>query len=484
MQPIMNEDLDTLWIQKYEPKTMEDLTINKPVIIRIKKWLETFASRSDNSNSIMIFGPHGCGKNISLKILLKTMNYDVKLLSSSNVKNKKTINDIIQSYERRKKMANLFDEIRRNLALIIDDTETINLTNEKNSLLELCKFNNEVRMVPIIFVANGQKGKLITNIQKICDTYEFLQPTKDDMIRIITKIVINENIKFDENKDKVMDIIIENSQYDIRRLIFLLQDLHLTFNGEKTNKIITLDLLQRYLNSFQRKDVDVSLFDATKILLNNYRSINHCLALYEMNKVTLPLTIHQNYYNAMFAKTRLLAMDKQDPAKLLLGQLDICRKITDSASIGDVIETSIYIDQVWTNQNIHGLHTIVDVSYTINSIIDRLITNENPATRKLIKTGPYNIDHSLDLHKTSLKNINKKQILHLKTFMPSKGLTDILYINKIIYDLIKNDKYKEAYELCKEYGIDIKTVEVIIKIDKTNQKLVIKPKNKKLYADA
>ena len=40
---------------------------------------------------------------------------------------------------------------------------------------------------------------------------------------------------------------------------------------------------------------------------------------------------------------------------------------------------------------------------------------------------------------------------------------------------------KEAYQLCKDYPIDIKHLEIIIKIDKTNNKLIMTPKTKKLF---
>ena len=124
---IMASNLVNLsWVQKYEPKTCEDLTINLDAISKIKLWLQTFANKTKTAdqtansypNTLMVSGPHGSGKNISLKILLNSLNYEVVLLSSSDVKNKKTIDDIIQSYERRKDMTNLFNEMKKKLALL------------------------------------------------------------------------------------------------------------------------------------------------------------------------------------------------------------------------------------------------------------------------------------------------------------------------------------------------------------------------------
>ena len=470
-------DCDKLWIDKYEPTTMNDLIVNKNIIANIKKWIEKFGTDDNIFSSMLLCGNPGSGKNVSLKILFKSLNYDIKILSACNIKNKKIIQDLINSHDKKYNLSNQTID-KKKLALIIEDTDVISLGGEKECLLELCKSNNKDRLLPIIFIANNQRSKLITNIQKICIFYDFLQPTKDDLVTIINKITKAEKITI--SCAKVYDMIIHYTQYDIRRLIFLLQDIYMTF---KTSKeiVLNVEMLQRYLNNFQKKDVDIALFDATRLLLNEYKSINNCMLLYETNKVILPLTIHQNYHCCMFARTKYLNLNKQNPTKLLMNQLDICRRISDSSSIGDVIETNIYTDQNWVNRGIHGFYTVCDSSYTLNSIINSCITTETPHTLKSIKNPDYTIEHSMDLHKTSLKNINKKQIAIFKAAMPLKTFDEILYINKIMYDLSYNEKYEEAFELCKGYSIDMKLFEIITKIDKTYAKLAIKiKKNKKL----
>ena len=70
-------------------------------------------------------------------------------------------------------------------------------------------------------------------------------------------------------------------------------------------------------------------------------------------------------------------------------------KISDSISRGDNIETSIYTDQNWYLQNIHGFYSCLNTSYWINKFNDKDIDQGS-------------IKFSSDLNKTSLKNINKK----------------------------------------------------------------------------
>ena len=92
--------------------------------------------------------------------------------------------------------------------------------------------------------------------------------------------------------------------------------------------------------------------------------------------------------------------------------------ITDSISRGDNIETSIYTDQNWYLQNIHGFYTCLNTSYWINK------------NNQKYKIPISSIKFSSDLNKTSLKNINRKNIINLLKILPNKSIYDILILNK------------------------------------------------------
>ena len=470
-----------LWTEKYQPKNIKDLIINIDKIKHIKSWLENFKNQNQ-PGTIIVSGNHGIGKNASLNILLSELNFTVKTLSSNNIKNKKTISEVINSCHQKQNifhvLTNSTSHNNTKFALIIDDTETITLTSEKDSLLELCKNNDKNKIMPIIFISNNQHSKLISDIKKSCIEYEFLNPTNNELLIIFNKIIKNE--KMNISNVKVINTIIKYAQSDIRNLIFILNDIYLTYGLEE----ITVEKLQNYLNYSKKKDIDIGLYEASKEILDSYKSINSCMDLYETEKVLLPLMIYENYYKSMFAR-----VPPTNKNNVLLKQLDISRRVCDSISKGDVIETNIYTDQNWNNQNIHGFYTICDTSYIINTMIQDICTVNPPKgpIRTPIGDVPkeksiyYKMDFSADLNKTSLKNINRKNITNLQPVITNKNLDDLLYINKLIYTLIEKNMIKEVYQLCKDYPIDIKHIEIIIKIDKTNNKLIMSPKTKKLF---
>jgi hypothetical protein len=92
------------------------------------------------------------------------------------------------------------------------------------------------------------------------------------------------------------------------------------------------------------------------------------------------------------------------------------------------------------------------------------------------------IKFSADLNKTSLKNINRKNILNLSKIINSKSNLEILMLNKICNYFIENNKENELINILKNYkkDINIKEIELCLKIDKTClfNKLTSKEKKK------
>ena len=438
--------INNIWLSKYQPKTLNEIIGNKEHIIIIKKWLLNF-SNSDN-HALVISGGHGIGKNLLIKLLLIETGYLIKNIYSTNLKNKNIVSEIIYECTKTKNIYTSFNQsINQKYAIIIDDTESITLSSEKDNLLELFKFNAEHKYFPLIFISNLQHSKLINNLKKMSLDISLNSPPINEIKDYIKNICLKESMNIQDENIYIQ--IIKFCQSDIRRLLYVLQDLFYTYN----NQIITNEMFKEYQYMTQKKDIDVGLYFAAKNLLDNYKNINKCLQLYETEKVLLPLTIYENYYKKIFKQSTLTNNTI----------LEIMADVTNSVSIGDVIETNIYSDQNWFLQNIHGFYTCVNTSYTMNNI----------KNNKQLKTKyDYDLVFSADLNKTSSKNINKKKnISMLQLKFKNKNIDDILYINKIFYELDKNKKTSIIKSLKNTYKLDNKNIQIALKIDKTNIKI-------------
>lgn len=456
-----NNFLKNIWINKYQPQNLADVIGHKDQINVLKKWLLNY--NTHRYHAVVISGGHGIGKNLIIKLALQEREYQIKNICSTALKNKDIVNDIIRSCAKTKNVYNsLNNQVNeQKFAIVIDDTESITLKSEKENLAELLKLNDENRYFPIIFISNLQHSKLINNLKKTLLEITLNAPNIDQIKKYIIDICQKEKMTISD--DKVYYQIIRFSQFDIRRLLYVLQDLYYTYK----TKPITIEMFKEYQHLSQKKDIDIGLYYAAKNLLDEYKNINECLLLYESDKVLLPLTIYENYYRKIF--------------KQKMSQIDILKimsEVTNSVSIGDVIETNIYSDQNWFLQNIHGFFTCADTSYIINSIGSKYL-NPNNKSEKI----NYELGFSVDLNKTSSKNINrKKNIFPLQAKFKNKNIDDMLYINKIFFELEKNKSNSIIKNIKDHYNLNVKDVQIALKIDKTNEK--INEKNEKKFNES
>lgn len=438
------------WAERYKPRSVKDLIGNSNNVLKFNNWIKNFDNQENKS--IVILGYHGIGKNIITKIVLEENDYYYKWLDYKDEKAKNLFDDIANCFKGNTLDIFFSNSNKKKFALVINDIDKITLKNEKSRIKDLIKLNNNDKLFPIIFISNMQHNKLLTDILESSDIIKLNQPEDSEMLVFLNKIVSKEDIRLKD--EKVKKRILKFVQSDIRRLISVLYDLKSTFEDDD----IDVESFKLFMNNSFKKNKDTSLFEASKELIENYKDINTSLSHYKVDKVLVPLTIHENFFKSLFKKAKNNEM-----------LIDGLKHVADSISIGDVIETNIYTDQNWFLHDIHGFYTCGRTSYHINK-------NMNEKT-----SLNYEMKFSSDLNQTSLKNINKKQITNLQKIFPYKSFNDIVNINKIIYNLVKESKMYEVYKIMKDYDTNVKTIETLIKIDKTLPKLVVSQKCKKLF---
>jgi replication factor C subunit 1 len=461
-----------LWINKYKPKNINDIIGNQTQINNFKLWLNNIQKNKENNlnkkncksdNTIIISGNQGLGKTTTIKLILEEFKYIIRIINPNEIKehrDNKSEADIsdyynfVNSIYSKIKLNKNNQTINNKIAIIFDETENITLTSERKYIMDIFKYNNKVKAFPLIFISNNQHSKLLNDLKKSCNEIIFNSPSLDELKKLVYTISNNENIKFENNE--IIDDIINFSQYDIRRLINLLQEL--SYHKSKDN-ILYDSYITEFIDKSRIKNIDIGLFNSTSTLLNSYIDYDIVIKLYESEKVLLPLMIHENYLKKVFTN------NKNNNFFILNNLVNIL----DSLSQGDNIETSIYTDQNWYLQNIHGFYTCLNTSYIINNTNpDYYISNED-------------IKFSSDLNKTSLKNINRKNINNLLKIINNKSNIEILMLNKICNHLAHSNKMDDLLNILNSYNkdISIKEIELCLKIDKTTEFNTLCNKDKK-----
>jgi hypothetical protein len=254
------------------------------------------------------------------------------------------------------------------------------------------------------------------------------------------------------DSDECINKIIQFTQYDIRRLINVLQEYNYNFNTLNISDVNT------FIERSKMKDIDVGLYEASMSLINNKYDFEQMYKLYETDKVLIPLMLSENYYKKILSPKNKNSLNQQ---------LEHIIEISNGLSIGDNIETSIYTDQNWYLQNIHGFYTCYNTSYYTN-MSDKMLTKTD-------------MKFSADLNKTSLKNINKKNITNLEKIINNKSIEEILLLCKITNYMVTNKNTKYIIDILKHYkkDIDIKDLELCLKIDKTIDFITLTTREKK-----
>ena len=446
--------MNNLWVNKYKPNNLDEIFGNKNQIKRIKEWLSN--TNNSKSMSLIISGNHGIGKTISMKYVLESCDYNVKMILPDEIKHYRNNEDFKDFYNYENSIKNKMKfsnkKFSNKLAMIFDETESITLTSEKKFITEIFKINNKKKMFPLIFICNNQHSKLLNDLKKNCEEIKFLPPSNIEIKSLISLISNNEGIIF--KNDIVIDKLIDFSQKDIRKLINLLQELNFHYNKIE----IDLEKFEKFIQLSKEKHNELGLFETTLELINKNMTYDEINQLYENDKVLLPLMIHENFPKRVLSKSTL------ESDKLI----DRIYEISNSISIGDIVETSIYTDQNWFLQKIHCFFSCVYTNYWINNCESNDV--------KLL-----DIKFSSDLNKTSLKNINKKKICNLTKFLPNKSLQDILHLNRISNYLMANGEEELLVNILKSYNqsFNIKELELCLKIDKTSDFIKLNSKEKK-----
>jgi hypothetical protein len=325
---------------------------------------------------------------------------------------------------------------RKNI-ILIDEIESIIYPIEKKFIIMLLKKNEILWKCPIIFIANNKHNKFISTIKANSKIIYFDQPTISDMKQLLLNVCLKEKLYLEN--EEVADAIISHSQKDYRRLLFIIQDVMTNYGNN-----ISHEYIQEYCYLSKKKDTDIDIYKAVSSMIGDYKSIDECIRYYEGEKVIIPLLLHQNYTKY------LCKYSKNDD------MYDLVSDISLSFAKGDIIENYIYGEQIWDMQEIHGFYTCVVPSYKLHN--EKLGVSEDII--KQILDFPY------DFNRTSIKNINKKNINNSKLKLTNFEIKDFICLNNFVKKMIEDEKIKECAAYFSPYKVTIESIESILKIDK------------------
>jgi replication factor C subunit 2/4 len=224
------------WIEKYRPRTIEELILDDQLLLKIKKFIA-----DKEMPNIIITGSPGVGKTTTIKCIAKGLlgkhaNNAVLELNASDDRGIKAVQDTIMNFCKRKLDLNEDSNVKlfaEHKIIILDEADnmTENAQAQINNLME--KYHDTTRFA--MTCNNSQYIK--ESIQSRCIILRYKKLTNLQIIERLKFICSKENISY---QPKALETLAFISQGDIRCAI---NNLQRAYFGTDIKQQLTSDMI-------------------------------------------------------------------------------------------------------------------------------------------------------------------------------------------------------------------------------------------------
>jgi DNA polymerase III delta prime subunit len=243
-------DFNSLWVEKYRPKKIEDLVISD----EIKNSLLHFKNTKDIPH-LLFTSVAGTGKSSVAKIIVNDLlNCDYLYINASDENGIDTIRNKIISFSQTK---SLNGEIK---VVICEEFDGMSVDAQRALRNVMEEYASNTRF---ILTAN-YKHKIIPAIQSRCQTLDFAHSIKDVAKRCLY-ILQKESIKIDEGQIPKLQELIKSKFPDIRQTIHCLQKYSTSGSLVVRDNTISDDFIEELFLKLRKEDA----FDVREYIIKN-----------------------------------------------------------------------------------------------------------------------------------------------------------------------------------------------------------------------
>lgn len=292
--------------------------------------LQLFFMTRDNLSTkrgFYVYGAPGTGKTELVMRSLKSAGFDAVRYDAGDIRNKNVIESITKNQMADVNIMSLWKMQAKKIVIVMDEIDGMN-SGDKGGINALIKLirpkktkkqkNESNNYNPIVCIGNCHVDKKITDLMKVCETFEIPTPCSSDISTIISEVI-------PDLEPELSDKIVHHVQGDLRRLASLLD---LISKGLKTDD----KLIQEVLSS---KSQNANAKDIVKRLINHRYSLSdHNDLMNETDRTIVGLLWHENIIDVLKKQKRREAVD-------------VYTKLLDSLCVGDYLDRITFQKQMW-----------------------------------------------------------------------------------------------------------------------------------------
>jgi len=203
------------WTTKYRPRRLGEIAGNLDAINTLLNWAKSWEKKVLGKKALLLHGPAGTGKTVSVEALANEYGYDLIEINASDSRTGDAIRRIAGMAAGQ---AMLFGKKK---IVLLDEIDGINL-GEDTGAIEAIVETIEKTNYPVILTANNPWDPKIRSLRDACQLVEYKRLGVRDALPYLKRIVAKEGIEIDE---KAIKLIIERDEGDMRSIMNDLQAL-------------------------------------------------------------------------------------------------------------------------------------------------------------------------------------------------------------------------------------------------------------------